>query len=79
MSLGYSQQLVDANRRASKKSPGVKLGRECIKADVTVISIAAKLGVSRATIYKWFVGTCIPREKHVLAIDTLISQMQKRK
>lgn len=79
MSRGYSQQLVEANRRASKKSIGVVLGRECVRTNTTVVSLADKLGVSRTTIYKWFVGTCIPREKHETAINALILRLQKRK
>jgi hypothetical protein len=81
MSLGYSQQLVEANRRAdkTKKSMGVALGRECIKASIPVITVAQQLGVSRTTLYNWFVGASLPKERYVHAIIDFMSSMKKRR
>ena len=56
MSYGYSQRLIEANKKADGKSLGVALGRVCIKQDISVTELAEKLGVSRATIYNWFWG-----------------------
>lgn len=79
MSYGYSQQLVAANRQASKKSPGVALGRACIVADCPV-SVAAKyLGVSRTTMYNWFVGASVPASKHFVRINELIQELTRTK
>jgi transposase len=60
MSYGYSQSLVDANKKADIKSLGVALGRLCIKHGVPVSEVAQELGVSRATVYNWFWGTTSP-------------------
>ena len=79
MSYGYSQQLVNANRRASKKSPGVMLGRACISADRPVSEVAARVGVSRTTIYNWFTGVCIPADKYLARIDELLQELNRVK
>jgi hypothetical protein len=60
MSYGYSQSLVEANKKASAKSLGVALGRLCIKHGVAVSEVAQELGVSRATVYNWFWGVTSP-------------------
>ena len=62
---GYAQRVILANKKANAKNFGVKLGRYCIGAEVPVREIAEELGVSRMTIYKWFVGEADPREHHV--------------
>ena len=79
MSYGYSQQLVHANRRANKKSPGVALGRACISADWPVSEIAARIGVSRTTIYNWFTGVCAPADKYLARIDALLQELNRTK
>lgn len=75
MSYGYSQQLVAANRRASKKSPGVLLGRACIATNCPVTEVAERIGVSRTTVYNWFTGLCIPAGKHMMQINELIEEL----
>jgi transposase len=40
-----------ANKAADGKHIGVALGRQCIKAGVSVSSIAGKFNVSRQTVY----------------------------
>ena len=56
MSYGYSQSLVDANKKANAKSLGVALGRLCIKHGVPVTEVAKELEVSRMAVYNWFWG-----------------------
>lgn len=60
--IGYSTGLVKKNKDADGKLLGVKLGRHCIKEGISVIDIARKLGVSRQTIYNWFIGKGNPTE-----------------
>jgi len=60
MSYGYSQSLVEANKKASIKSLGVALGRLCIKHEVPVSEVAKELSVSRMTVYNWFWGITAP-------------------
>jgi hypothetical protein len=74
MSYGYSQLLIEANRSASAHQLGVALGRACIKAKTSVNDIATQLGVSRTTIYNWFVGTSTPHPRHHAAINKLLKR-----
>ena len=60
MSYGYSRRLVDANKKASSSSVGVRLGRLCIRHDIPVATVAGVMGVSRVTVYNWFSGTTTP-------------------
>jgi transcriptional regulator with XRE-family HTH domain len=71
---GYASRIVRANLEADMKSPGVKLGRFCIKNEYPVREVAEYFGVSRMTIYKWFTGEWIPRKGH----EAKISEMLKR-
>lgn len=54
--IGYSQQLVKANKAANQKMEGVKLGRLCIARDINVQNVAKFFGVSRTAVYAWFKG-----------------------
>jgi transcriptional regulator with XRE-family HTH domain len=60
MSYGYSQNLIQANKSASVKLPGVALGRACISAGISVNDVAEYFGVSRMTVYNWFKGDSSP-------------------
>lgn len=54
--IGYSQQLVKANKKANQKLIGVQLGRHCIAKDIPVAYVAKSFGVSRTAVYAWFKG-----------------------
>lgn len=61
MSLkGYSLSLLRANRAADQKLIGVRLGKYCIDNDIPVADIAETFGVSRQTVYSWFIGKYKP-------------------
>lgn len=78
MSHGYSQSLVYANKKASTKSLGVALGRECIRADVSVYRVADAFGVSRMTVYNWFKGDGVPSpDKHNLIREHIAALKNK--
>ena len=79
MSQGYSMNLVYANRKADIKNPGVALGRHCITNDISVLSVAEGLGVSRMTVYNWFSGAFWPNETHHEAIERFIKRHRRRK
>ena len=69
---GYTLRIVRANKVANAKSPGVKLGRICIEKDIPVREVAEYFGVSRMTIYNWFVGEWIPRKIHTEKISDIV-------
>ena len=79
MSYGYSQRLVDANNKADADSLGVYLGRRCIALGIPVNDVAAKLGVSRATVYNWFWGTVSPSAGQVGKITKYVNTLRNRK
>jgi predicted DNA-binding protein YlxM (UPF0122 family) len=55
----------------------VKLGRVCIKHDLSVIEIAIKLRVSRQTVYNWFMGIHEPNEGLAKPIREIIGKYKK--
>ena len=57
MSIGYTQRLIQENLAADESKLGVALGRICIKNELSVVVIASHFGVTRQTIYNWFMGT----------------------
>lgn len=71
-SRGYTARLISANKAADRRHPGVKLGRYCIANNISVRDIAARFGVSRATVYKWFTGEWHPRGAHVEKINAFV-------
>ena len=74
MSYGYSARIIALNKIADRKQLGVRLGRACIKADLPVADIAARLGISRQTVYNWFTGYSTPSERYSPSICKLIEQ-----
>ena len=77
MSYGYSQRLIEANKKADKKSLGVALGRLCISRGIPVSEVAIKLGVTRATVYNWFWGLRTPDRKRSAAIERLLAKLKR--
>lgn len=72
---GYASRIIRANLDADVKSPGVKLGRFCIKQEYPVREVAEYFGVSRMTIYKWFTGEWIPRRVHEAKIVEMLKKV----
>jgi transcriptional regulator with XRE-family HTH domain len=75
MSYGYSARLIALNKKASAKLAGVRLGRMCIKQDIPVAAVAAKLGVSRQTVYNWFCGTHAAHPDTVLKLQAYLTSL----
>ena len=70
---GYSLNLMLVNKAADAKHIGVALGRICIKAGVSVSSIAERFSVSRQTVYNWFEGRVTPNNRMVEPIKEYIT------
>lgn len=77
MSYGYSAKLVALNQRADKSFLGVRLGRACIKEDIPVATVAHALGVSRQTLYNWFVGKSSPQPMMVDMVARYLERISK--
>jgi len=76
MSQGYSLRLRDLNRRAPSNLLGVRLGRLCVKHDVPVTAVAQRMGVTRQTVYNWFVGATNPQPALVSSVESYIAQFE---
>ena len=76
MDHGYSQSLVEANKRADAKSLGVALGRLCIRKRISVRQIAERFGVSRMAVYNWFRGVYAPHSNHTEAIQRYMKSLK---
>jgi hypothetical protein len=79
MTYGYSQKLVDANKKADADSLGVALGRFCIEREITATQVAVELGVSRMTVYNWFWGEFAPSPTYSEQIERFMARHKKRK
>ena len=77
MSYGYTTRLNSLNKQADRTSLGVKLGRVCIKHDIPVSDVASQLGVSRQTVYNWFMGTHEPHSDLTSAIEKYIAKFKQ--
>lgn len=77
MTYGYSARLIDLNKRANQNSIGVRLGKACIKANLSAAEVAARLGVSRQTVYNWFSGRSDPQPAYVELVEGLLGSISQ--
>lgn len=76
MSLGYSAHTILLNKKADVNRLGVALGRTAIKKGVSVVDISQYLGVSRQTVYNWFVGAYDPKADQAKNIAKLLARLK---
>ena len=74
MSYGYTTRIDRLNKEADGRLLGVKLGRICIRHDVPVSEVSTQLGVSRQTVYNWFMGVHEPNEELCKLIEQIIAE-----
>jgi DNA-binding XRE family transcriptional regulator len=77
MSIGYSANTIQLNKKANGKRLGVALGRAAIKSGMPVAEVAMVLQVSRQTVYNWFVGAYDPKPEQTKDIEMLIAKKFK--
>ena len=53
--MPYSQKMID-DVGDTPKTLGNQLGRWCIYHDFSVVRVSKALGVTRQTVYNWFLG-----------------------
>ena len=76
VSLGYSAHTILLNKKADVNRLGVALGRTAIKKGVSVVDISQYLGVSRQTVYNWFVGAYDPKADQAKNIAKLLARLK---
>ena len=59
--IGYTLAIVLKNKQADGKMVGVKIGRICIKKNISIKEIAEVAGVSNVNVYAWFAGEYSPQ------------------
>lgn len=73
---GYSRKFVDANKQADPFHVGVCLGRVCIERDIPIQDVAEYLGVSRQTVYSWFLGLTQPHPANREVMLSLLDRLE---
>lgn len=76
MSYGYSSMLIERNKKADRRHLGVAIGRLCIAQSIPVSDVADTLGVSRMTIYNWFMGLHEPQAAYVPALTEYLKKLK---
>jgi transcriptional regulator with XRE-family HTH domain len=76
MTYGYSSILVERNKKADRRHLGVAVGRLCIAQSIPVSDVADRLGVSRMTIYNWFMGLHEPQAAYVPALTEFLKKLK---
>jgi predicted transcriptional regulator len=71
--IGYTYRIRKLNRSADKKNIGVRLGRHCIDQNISVSELMVLLGVSKQTIYNWFMGVHTPGPQQATKIKELFA------
>ena len=71
--IGYTYRIRTLNRSANKKNIGVRLGRHCIDQNISVTELMGLLGVSKQTIYNWFMGVHTPGPQQATKIKELFA------
>ena len=71
--IGYTYRIRKHNRSADKKNIGVRLGRHCIDQNISVSELMGLLGVSKQTIYNWFMGVHTPGPQQATKIKELFA------
>ena len=81
MSYGYSLRLVELNQKAcdlyDPTPVGVLLGKRCIDRGVPVTRVAEHLGVSRQTVYNWFIGAHFASPTHESMLEAFLKKLDK--
>ena len=70
--IGYTLYLQRSNKLADGKSLGVKFGRHCIKNNISISKLSSEVGVSRQTLYNWFLGKHEPGPQHIPRIKEIL-------
>lgn len=78
MSYGYSARVIEINKQADDSRLGVALGRHCIALDIPVTTVSQRMGVSKQTVYNWFMGLYDPHHSYKEVIHKMIAGFQSK-
>lgn len=72
---GYTKFTAQDILEANPLMLGVKLGRVCVERDIPVADVSQYLGLSRQTIYAWFLGKAHVSQRYVEQVEKLIEKL----
>jgi len=72
---GYSIRMAQSIKEADGDLLGVQLGRVCLARDISVAEAAHEVGVTRQTVYHWFLGISQPRGAACQAIQDYLTRL----
>lgn len=72
---GYASGFVARVQSADRTLIGVQLGLLCIERDVPVLWVAEQTGVSRQTVYRWFLGAP-PQGERLVQVEKLLARLR---
>lgn len=72
---GYSIDVAEAIWKGDRSRLGVRLGKACVERRISVAKVSETLGVTRQTIYNWFVGAYDPAESHREAVEKFLTSL----
>ena len=70
--IGYTLSMQRSNKSANSRNLGVKFGRYCIQNNISVVELSKLFGVSRQTLYNWFLGKHEPGPQHIPMIKEIL-------
>lgn len=70
---GYSMRVVMALQNGDSSHVEVRFGRHCVRHNIAVERIAAKLGVTRMSVYNWFLNGVRARPAIAARMEELLS------
>lgn len=71
---GYTYNFVKQVQAANHALLGVRLGIHCISNDIPIRDIAKRIGVSRQTVYTWFIGKFSPTAAYTSKIKEILAE-----
>jgi len=78
MEIGYSKRIADRIKEQDATLPWVQLGVICIDRDIPVSHVAEFFGVTRQTVYHWFLNKTKPQERYLEKIKEAIEKLRKK-
>lgn len=77
-SRGYASKFIRQVEQADARLLGVRLAKVCIARDIPALAVAATLGVSKQTVYAWFVGRSQPHASQTKKLEALLEQYKRQ-
>ena len=78
MEIGYSKRIEDRIKEQDASLPWVQLGLICIERDIPVSHVAEFFGVTRQTVYHWFLNKTKPQERYLEKIKEANEKLRKK-